>query len=249
MRFKSKTIAITGGTSGIGLGAAKAFAKEGGAVYVAGRSATAFQTDMDQQNIHPIHADVTQPESLADFFETIKISEGKLDVLFANAGIAEFLPLDATDTAHFRRVMEVNFFGVLNTIKEALPIMSAGSSIILTTSIANQMGEPNSAAYSASKAAAKSLVSTLSTELAPRSIRVNAVSPGPTETPIFAKMGLEGEAFDQVKEAVSASVPMRRMAQVTDVVPSVLYLASEESQFVMGQELVVDGGVTGCPRL
>lgn len=249
MRFQSKTIAITGGTSGIGLGAVEAFAKEGGTVYAAGRSAKSMTKGSTQPNIHHMEADVTEPESLDVFFATIKETQGRLDVLFANAGVAEFLPFEAADPDHFRRQMEVNYFGIVNTIKSALPLMNNGGSIVLTTSIANQLGEPNSTAYAASKAAVKSLISTLSTELAPRGIRVNAVSPGPTETPIFAKMGMGGDAFTQVKAMMSESIPMQRMGQVADIVPAVLYLASEDSQFVMGQELVIDGGIVGCPTI
>jgi len=246
MRFNDQSIVVTGGNSGIGRAAAKAFATEGAKVSILGRDdATVAQTMQDLQ-VWGRSGDVTDRPGVTRFMADVAARNGPIDVLFANAGVAEFAPFQDHDPAHFQRMMDVNFHGAVNTIAAALPHLADGASVILTTSIANQMGEPNSSAYAASKAAVKSLVSTLSREFAPRRIRVNAVSPGPTVTPIFSKMGLGGDAFEQTRAALSDAILAGRMGEDADQVEAVLYLASRNSSFVVGQELVVDGGLTGC---
>ena len=246
MRFKDKSIVVTGGNSGIGRAAAKAFKDQGAKVAILGRNATTVAQTVQDLGVLGQTCDVTDKDGLARVMTQAKAENGAIDVLFANAGIAEFQLFEGAEPEHFKRVMDVNFHGTVNTIAAALPHLNDGASIVLTTSIANQFGEPASAAYGASKAAVKSLVSTLSREFSPRGIRVNAVSPGPTATPIFSKMGLEGEAFDQTRAALGQAILAGRMGEEADQVAAVLYLASSDSSFVIGQELVVDGGLTGC---
>ncbi|MEP3297657.1 MAG: SDR family oxidoreductase [Pseudoruegeria sp.] len=246
MRFQNQSIVITGGNSGIGRAAATAFVEQGGNVAILGRNTATVDETVQELGVLGQSCNVTDSTSLTQFMSNVAAKNGPIDVLFANAGIAEFSSFEDHDPSHVRNVMDVNFFGILNTIAAALPHLRDGASIILTTSIANQMGEPDTFAYAASKAAVKSLISTLSREFSPRKIRVNAISPGPTETPIFEKMGLVGDTFDQTKAALSNMIPAGRMGKSADQVAAILYLASRESSFVMGQEIVVDGGLTGC---
>ena len=249
MRFDNNSIVVTGGNSGIGRAAAQSFQAEGAKVAILGRDQTTLDETVADLGVYGQCCDITDRQSLDDFMADAVHENGPFDALFANAGITDFAPFDGHDPASLRKVMDVNFQGTVNTVAAALPHMKDGASIVLTTSIANQMGEPNTVAYAASKAAVKSLVSTLSTELAPKGIRVNAVSPGPTATPIFAKMGLVGEAFDQTRDFVASATRANRMGDVADQVEAVLYLASQQSSFVVGQEIVVDGGLTGCASL
>lgn len=249
MRFNNQSIVVTGGNSGIGRAAAQAFANQGGKVAILGRDAVTVADTVQTLGVWGRSCDVTDRSGVTAFMVDAAAQNGPIDVLFANAGIAEFTPFTDHDPAHFQRVMDVNFHGTVNTISAALPHLRDGASVILTTSIANQMGEPNSSAYAASKAAVRSLISTLSKELSPRRIRVNAVSPGPTATPIFSKMGLVGEAFEQTRTALADAIPAGRMGEEADQIEAVLYLASSDSSFVVGQELVVDGGLTGCSSI
>ncbi|MCG3268618.1 SDR family oxidoreductase [Yoonia sp. I 8.24] len=249
MRFENQTAVVTGGNSGIGRAAAQAFRKEGAKVSILGRDQKTMADTVSSLGVSGQCCDITERTSVDAFMEDVVRQHGLIDVLFANAGIAAFTPFENHDPVGFRQIMDVNFHGTVNTIAAALPHLSDGASVILTTSIANQMGEPHSAAYAASKAAVKSLVSTLSTEFAPRGIRFNAVSPGPTATPIFAKMGLVDEAFEQTREFIAAATPANRMGEEADQVEAVMYLASRASNFIVGQELVIDGGLTGCATL
>ncbi|SMR81486.1 NAD(P)-dependent dehydrogenase, short-chain alcohol dehydrogenase family [Aliiroseovarius halocynthiae] len=249
MCFENQSIVVTGGNSGIGRAAAKSFRADGAKVAILGRDQATLAQSVAELEVFGRSCDVTDRSALEVFMADAAHHNGQFDVLFANAGIAAFTPFEGHDPANFKQVMDVNFHGTVNTIAAALPHLNDGASIILTTSVANQMGEPNSVAYAASKAAVKSLVSTLSTELAPRGIRVNAISPGPTATPIFNKLGLTGEAIEQTRAFVSAATPANRMGEVSDQVDAVLYLASKRSSFVVGQEIVVDGGLTSCASL
>lgn len=249
MRFENQSVVITGGNSGIGRAVAQSCAAQGAKVAILGRNQKTVDDTVAAFGVFGRRCDVTDIADLRGFMVEAVQENGKIDVLFANAGIAAFVPFEGHDPGDFREIMNVNFFGTVNTITAALPHLNDGASIVLTTSIANQMGEPNSVAYAASKAAVKSLVSTLSTELAPRSIRVNAVSPGPTATPIFDKMGVVGEVLDQTRAFVSSVTPANRMGEIADQAEAVLFLASKQSSFVVGQEFVVDGGITGCVSL
>ena len=249
MKFENQTVVITGGNSGIGRAAAADFKSEGANVSILGRAKETVTSVSDELGIDGYTGDTTKMESLDRFFSAVSQKNGNIDVLVANAGIAEFLPFEATDLAHFERTMSVNFLGTVATIKAALPYLANPASIVLTTSIASQLGEPNTSAYSASKAAMASLVRTLSRELLPKGIRLNAVSPGPTVTPIFEKMGLEGEVLKQTHTAISGAIPAGRMGTVADQASAILFLAAKENDFVVGQELTVDGGIVGCAAI
>jgi NAD(P)-dependent dehydrogenase (short-subunit alcohol dehydrogenase family) len=169
---------------------------------------------------------------------------GKVDALFVNAGVAEFLPLEAATEAHFDRVFDINVKGAFLTVQTALPALNDGAAIVLTTSGANEIGMPGSSVYAATKAAVRSFARTFSAELIGRGIRVNAVSPGPVATPIFGRMGLPPEQAAGVEAQMAAMVPLKRVAEPEEIARAVVFLASSESSYVVGAELVVDGGLT-----
>ncbi len=241
-RFQNKVVAITGGNSGIGLAAAAAFAAEGAKVAVFGRDAAALADAETKYGVATFQGDVTNVGDLASFADYVADNLGAIDVLFVNAGIAEFRPVENADGDHFDRVFNVNVKGAFQTIQLCLPKFGNGGSIVLTTSVANELGEPNTSVYAASKSALRSFVQTLSTELLPRGIRVNAVSPGPTDTPIFDKMGLDEGTVRAVKNSIPERIPAGRIGSTRDVAEAVLFLASEKSDFVAGIEVKVDGG-------
>jgi len=182
--------------------------------------------------------------SLADIealFDAVGERYGRVDVLFVNAGVAQFAPVEETDEELFDRVMDINFKGAYFTVKKALPLLNEGASVILNTSVVAHVGFPNSSVYSASKAALLSLVRTLSADLNGRRIRVNAVSPGPVETPICGRMGLPEEA----KQGFGEQVPLRRLGRPEEIARAVVFLASPDSSFLLGAEIIADGGVVG----
>jgi NAD(P)-dependent dehydrogenase (short-subunit alcohol dehydrogenase family) len=180
---------------------------------------------------------------LDELFAAVKDRFGRLDVLFVNAGVGKFAPLEETDEALFDQIMDINLKGAYFTIQKALPLLNDGASVILNASVVAHIGFPNSSVYSASKAALLSLARTLSAELVGRGIRVNAVSPGPVETPIFGKMGLAPEAVDETKRGFSEQVPLKRFGRAEEIAKAVLFLASSDSSFLVGTEIVADGGV------
>ena len=169
---------------------------------------------------------------------------GRIDVLFLNAGIAKFGPFESVDEAIFDESVNVNFKGLFFNVQEALPLIGEGGSIIFNTSIADQKGFAATTVYSATKAAVRSLARTLSTELVGRKIRVNAIAPGPIETPIFGKLGMPEEDVPQVKEGLASQVPMQRMGTADEVAHAALFFASSDSSFITGADLVVDGGMS-----
>ena len=245
-KFKNKVAVITGGNSGIGLAAAKAFVKEGARVAVLGRDAETLDTavaDLGDAAIG-IRGDVTKVEDLDRLFVTVGERLGKIDILFVNAGIAQVRPVEEVDEAHFDLIFGVNIKGAYFTVQKAIPLLRDGASVILNTSIANQTGNANFSVYSASKAALRSLARTLSAELVDRGIRVNAISPGPIETPIYGRLGLPEEAISEMAEHFSSQVPLKRFGSADEIANGVLFLASADSSFVLGHELVVDGGMT-----
>jgi len=246
--FQSKVAVITGASSGIGLAAAAKFHAAGARVVLvardAGRLAEANRALGDAGLV--VAADVTRAEDLRRVYAAVDSRHGGIDVLFVNAGIAEWaLAADVTEE-HFDRLFAVNVRAAFFTIQFALPLLRAGASIVLNTSVADRVGAPRSSVYSASKAALRSLARTLSAELLGRGVRVNAISPGPTETPIHAKSarGLDPEVLREMGKATMSRVPLGRMAKADEVADAVLFFASPASSFVVGQELAVDGGLT-----
>lgn len=245
-KFEGKVAVITGGNSGIGLATAQRFVQEGAHVYVTGRR----QTELDEavkeigKNITGVQGDISNLADLDRLYSTVKQQKGQIDVLFANAGIGESMSLEKISEAHFDKTFNVNVKGVLFTVQKALPLFKDGGSIILNGSIASSKAMEGNTVYSATKAAVRSFARTWTLELRSRKIRVNVISPGPIDTPglnnFIRGMGIDEE---QIKKAIISSVPMRRMGAPDEVASAVLFLASDDSSFVTGVELFVDGGM------
>lgn len=246
MTLEGKTALITGGSSGIGRATAKRFLADGARVAITGTHATklaAARADLGG-DVLPVVADVRSVEALSAMVSQVKDAFGHLDILFANAGVAYGTPIETTAEAAFDRLMDINVKGVFFTVQAALPLMRDGGSIILNTSWLNQVGTPGRAALSASKAAVRSFARVLGAELADRGIRVNAVSPGPIETPIHRSPGQTEDEFRTYAEKVGARVPVGRMGLPEEIAAGAAFLASDQSRFMLGAEIVVDGGLS-----
>jgi NAD(P)-dependent dehydrogenase (short-subunit alcohol dehydrogenase family) len=245
-QFNGKTILITGGTTGIGFSTAKLFIEAGAKVIISGQDTQRLDEAVKQlgEKASGIRADISSISDIQALFKTIKKQFGQLDSIFVNAGVAWFTPLLEVDEAHFDKQMDVNFKGAFFTIQSAVPLMKQGGTIIVNTSIFNKIGTGGASVYSASKAALRSLVRTLGAELVTQGIRINAVSPGPVETPIYSKLGLPSEQLNQMTNSIQGNVAMGRFGQPDEIGKVVLFLAGEESSFMLGEELVVDGGWT-----
>lgn len=241
-----KTALITGGNSGIGLAIAKSFLAQGARVAITGRNTEALNQAAQALGgeVLALRCDASKVGEIEDAMATLKAQWGQLDVLVANAAIAGPAPFEAVSEAHFDELSSVNFKGVFFTVQKALPLLSAQSSVIVTTSISNQMGSPNFSVYAACKAALRSLVQTLALELIGRGIRVNAISPGPITTPMWSKFGLPDEATKAVMNDVQQKSPSKRFGESDEVAQVALFLASAESSYIVGQEIAVDGGMS-----
>jgi len=246
-RFKGKVAVVTGGNSGIGLAAAKAFTREGAKVAIIGRSDATLKAA--QKELGPdalaLKADTSKVSEIASAMEAIKRRFDRIDVLFVNAGVGRFIPFEEVSEEFFDEIMDTNVKGVFFTVQKAAPLLSRGAAGVLNASIAAHTGLPNSTVYAASKAAVVSLAKTLSADLLLRGVRVNVVSPGPVETPIFGRMNVPEEQLKQTKEWFAQQVPLKRFAQPDEIAEAVLYLSSSQSNYVVGTELVVDGGMIG----
>ncbi len=245
-RLAGKVAAITGGNSGIGLASARRFVSEGARVAILGRDRTTLDAAVSELGGAAIGVvgDVQNLQDIDRFYETIEREFGAIDFLFVNAGVAKVRPVEAVDEEHFDQLFAVNVKGAFFTVQKALPLMNDGGAIVLNTSIANQTGNPALSVYSATKAALRSLARTFSAELVERGIRVNAVSPGPIETPIFDRMDLPEGAGEEMAAGFAERVPMKRFGAAEEIANAVLFLSSSESSFVLGHELVVDGGMS-----
>jgi NAD(P)-dependent dehydrogenase (short-subunit alcohol dehydrogenase family) len=243
--FAGKVAVVTGGNSGIGFAAARAFVKAGAQVVITGRSQpslTAAQTELGHGAL-AIKADVSRVPEIATAMEEIKRRFGRIDALFVNAGVGKFVPLADVTEQFYDETMDINVKGVLFSVKLAAPLFSRGAAVVLNASINAHMGLPGSTVYGASKAAVVNLAKTLSADLLERGVRVNVISPGPVETPIFGRMGLSEADLLKTREWIAQQVPLKRFASPDEIASAVLYLCSEESRFVVGTELVVDGGM------
>jgi len=244
-RLQGKHALITGGASGIGLETARLFLAEGARVAITARSMEAFQPARQEfgDAMLYIASDAAVLSSQRTVAESIQQNLGSLDILFVNAGVAELKPVDRWDEAAYDRSFNTNVRGPFFLIQALLPIFANPASIVLNASINAHIGMPNTSVYGASKAALLSMARTLSGELISRGIRVNAVSPGPIATPLYSKLGLSAADLKAVSESLVSQLPARRFGQPSEIASAVLFLASDESAFTVGSELIVDGGL------
>jgi NAD(P)-dependent dehydrogenase (short-subunit alcohol dehydrogenase family) len=243
-RFKDKVAVVTGGNSGIGLATAKAFVREGAKVAITGRSDATLQAAQKElgPDVLVIKADMSKVPEIKTAMDRIRQRFGRIDALFVNAGIGKFVPFEEVTEQFFDETMATNLRGLYFTIQKALPLLSRGAAVVLNASINAHIALPGSSVYGASKAGVVNLAKTLSVDLLARGVRVNVVSPGPVATPILDRMGLPEEQTRQLKEQIADKVPLKRFGSPDEIASAVLYLSSSESAFVVGTELVLDGG-------
>jgi NAD(P)-dependent dehydrogenase (short-subunit alcohol dehydrogenase family) len=244
-KLDGKIAVITGGNSGIGLATAQRFVAEGAYVFITGRRQSEVDVAVEQigKNVTGIQGDVSNLADLDRLYAMVKEQKGRIDVLFANAGLGEVAPLGAITEAHFDKTFSVNVKGLLFTVQKALPLFQDGGSIILNASTAASKGVEAISVYSATKAAIRSFARSWTVDLKQRKIRVNAISPGSTDTPGFGGFvnGL-GQSGEQFKTNLVSTVPMGRLGNPDEIAKAALFLASDDSSFVTGIELFVDGG-------
>jgi len=242
-RYTGKVALITGGNSGIGLSTAKRLKKEGATVVISGRDAKTLNAAAAEFGFIAIRADVARLPEIEKMYREAVEKVGKIDVLFANAGIYKASPLADTTEAFFDESVDINFKGLFFTVQKALPYLNDGAAIILNSSTVTSKGWPGIAVYSATKAAVRSLARSFSAELLPRGIRVNTVSPGATFTPIFGRLGLSAAELDATAAALLKMVPIGRFASAEDIAAGVAFLGSSDAAYVVGGELTIDGGL------
>ena len=244
-RLEGKVAVVTGGNSGIGLAAAIRLQQEGAKVAISGRSRKTLDEAVKTigNGVLAVQSDVAKLSDVDKLFAEVSQKLGKIDVLFVNAGVATFAPLAETSESAYDDLFDINIKGAYFTIQKALPFLNDGASIVLNTSVADSTGTVGASAYSATKAALRSLARTAAAELVGRGIRVNAVAPGPIVTPIFGKTGLPQEAIDEFARDITAKVPMKRLGQPEEVAGAVAFLASQDASYITGVEINVDGGL------
>ena len=244
-RLEGKVAVVTGGNSGIGLASAKRFLDEGARVAIAGRS----QKTLDEAQKYlgngtlAVQTDVAKLADLDKLYAAVSKKLGKIDILFVNAGVANFAPFADTTEQVYDTNFDINAKGAFFTIQKAIPFLNDGASIILNTSVAGQKGFGTAGSYAATKAALRSFARTAASELVGRNIRVNTVAPGPIETPIFGRTGLDKAAIDEMAQGFVSMVPMKRLGQPEEVAGAVAFLASSDSSYITGVEINVDGGM------
>ncbi len=239
-RLDGKIAVVTGGSSGIGPATARRFAEEGAYVFITGRR----QTELDKavaligERVEAVQGDATSAADLDRLYRTVMASKGKLDILVANSGFSEAAMLDDITEVHFDKTFGTNARATLFTVQKAVPLMTGGGTIVLIGSIAGSIGTPGYGAYGATKAATRSYARTWTNELVGRGIRVNTLSPGPIDTPMMAG------TTEEVRKTLSSMIPLGRMGRPEEVAAAALFLASDESSFVAGAELCIDGGMS-----
>jgi len=244
-RLNNKIAVVTGGSSGIGLATAQRFISDGAQVVVTGRNQNALDTALVElgRRATGVRGDVADLDDVDRLFTQIREQFGRIDVLFANAGIAPFVPFEAVTEEHFDLLFNVNVRGLFFTVQKALPLLTEGASVILNASVVAQSGLPNTSIYSATKAAVRSLGRTLAAELSPRGIRVNVVSPGLIETPFWTKVGLNQDDVDAFGAQVVRQTPLGRPGKAREIAATVAFLASDDASYFTGADLVADGGM------
>ena len=244
-RLKGKVAVVTGGNSGIGLASAQRLQQEGARVAISGRS----QKTLDEaskilgKDALVVQADVAKLPEIDKFFSAVSAKFGKIDVLFVNAGVAKFAPFAAFTEAAYDELFDINAKGSFFTVQKALPHLNDGASVILNTSVAGHVGNALGVVYGATKAAMRSFVRSMAADLAARNIRVNAIAPGPIDTPIFGRVGLSEEQRAQVLQGFIGRVPLKRLGKPEEIAATVAFLASSDSSFMTGTETNVGGGV------
>ncbi|MHC2462444.1 SDR family oxidoreductase [Bradyrhizobium embrapense] len=243
-RLTGKVAVITGGNSGIGLATAKQFALEGALVFITARRRKELDeaTSIIGNGARGIQADISKLSDLDTLYETVAAEAGTIDVLFANAGVGDFAPIGAITEEHFDRIFSINVRGTLFTVQKALPVLRDGASIILTGSTTGTKGTPAFSVYSASKAAIRNFARTWVLDLADRSIRVNVLVPGATSTPGLHGLAPSEDVHTDMIKGLEATTPLRRLGDANEVALAAVFLASDDSSFVTGSELFVDGG-------
>ena len=244
-RLEGKVAVITGGNSGIGLATARRFAEKGAHVFITGRRQNELDAAVRQigKQATGVQGDVSNLADLDRLYATVKREKGRIDVVFANAGGGSFAPLGAISEEHFDTTFSSNVKGLVFTVQKALPLLLDGGSIILNASIAASKGLPGMSVYSATKAAVRSFARGWTVDLKARKIRVNAISPGPIDTPGVKSLGLTEAQLEQFKTEILGAVPLARMGRADEIASAALFLASDDSSYVTGIELFVDGGM------
>ena len=245
-KLEGKVAVITGGTSGIGLATAKRFANEGAHVFITGRRQSELDKAIQEigHNITGVQSDVTKPAEIDKLYAVVKERKDKVDIVFANAGTGEFAPLGQITEEHFDKQFNANVKGLLFTVQKALPFMSSGASIVLNASIVSVKGNPAFSVYSATKAAVRSFARTWCVDLKERGIRVNAISPGVVPTPGYnTSLGMSEAQVDQFVQGSIAQIPLGRAGSTDEIAKAVVFLASDDSSYINGIELFVDGGL------
>jgi NAD(P)-dependent dehydrogenase (short-subunit alcohol dehydrogenase family) len=243
-KLEGKIALVTGGNSGIGLATAKQFVNEGAYVFITGRRDPELAAAVKEigRNVTAVQGDVASLGDLDRLFAQIKREKGKLDIVFANAGVATYAPFGTITEEHYDSIFNINVKGLLFTVQKALPLLPDGASIILNASIVGSKGFSSNSVYSATKAAVRSFARTWTTDLKERRIRVNAVSPGPIETPGLNNLVASTGAGEESLKMLSNSVPLGRLGTSDEIAKAVVFLASDDSSYITGTELFVDGG-------
>jgi NAD(P)-dependent dehydrogenase (short-subunit alcohol dehydrogenase family) len=243
-KLEGKIALITGGNSGIGLATAKQFVNEGAYVFITGRREAELAAAKKQigKNATAIQGDVSNLADLDRLFAQIKKEKGKIDIVFANAGIARYAPLGTITEDFFNSIFDINVKGLLFTVQKSLSLLRDGGSIILNASIVASKGLSSNSVYSATKAAVRSFARTWTTDLKNRRIRVNAISPGPIDTPGLSELLASSETGEQRKKMISTTVPLGRFGRPEEIAKAVVFLASDDASYITGIELFVDGG-------
>jgi NAD(P)-dependent dehydrogenase (short-subunit alcohol dehydrogenase family) len=245
-RFDEKVVVITGGSSGIGLAAAQLFASKGAQLVVVGRNAHSLEAAaklLGAQTL-TVMADVAKTSDLESLFSTVRHTYGRIDVLFVNAGEAKVASVADTSEELFDQVSDTNFRGAFFTAQKALPLLQDGGAVVFTSSYFDEFGMAGTSVVSATKAAVRSLTRTLASELLPRKIRVNAISPGVIDTPIFGKLGVPQIVVEEIGRSLQEKIPFKRFGSPEEVAHAVAFLASSEASYITGIEMAVDGGLT-----